>query len=485
MVSLLRVGATAAVLVVCLVSGQTCSVQWNVDFVGHDISTSKRSSPFDCCGDCRNTPKCKAYNWFDGICYLKSAQGATIRLFGGVSGVLDKSTAPTTTVPGDGKCSIQLNVDFVGKDIRTTFQADPTYCCADCQATKGCKAYNWFDGVCYLKYEKRHSFPLPGGVSGVLSVVPPTSKPTPAPTAKPTPAPTAKPTPAPTAKPTPAPTAKPTPAPTTAPTLSPTSAPTSAPTHAPTDAPTSAPTSAPTVAPTSAPTSAPTHAPTDAPTSAPTSAPTDAPTSAPTSAPTDAPTDAPTSAPTSAPTDAPTSAPTVAPTTGPTLAPNPSSTVSPTPVPTASVPLAENFYIHHDGYSLLFNCARRTADRWNYTLGKEKGDPTRPSAFYFDPDVSKDCQQKSVQTYPSTASSGTSYDRGHLVASAHMTDSVEQRRQSHYMTNIAPQVASFNRGIWEKTEGIEACHRDLQPLSTWGGLIYTDASNDYFLESHG
>ncbi|ETV90143.1 hypothetical protein H310_15027 [Aphanomyces invadans] len=149
------------------------------------------------------------------------------------------------------------------------------------------------------------------------------------------------------------------------------------------------------------------------------------------------------------------------------------------------MPSTDNFYIHHDGYSLLFNCARRTADRWNYTLGKEKGNPTRPSAFYSDPDVSKDCQQKSVKPYPSSASSGISYDRGHLVASAHMTDSVEQRRQSHYMTNIAPQVASFNRGIWEKTEGIEACHRDLQPLSTWGGLIYTDASNDYFLESHG
>ncbi|RHZ13325.1 hypothetical protein DYB37_012242, partial [Aphanomyces astaci] len=53
------------------------------------------------------------------------------------------------------------------------------------------------------------------------------------------------------------------------------------------------------------------------------------------------------------------------------------------------------------------------------------------------------------------------------------------------MTNIAPQVSSFNQGIWENTEDIEACYRNLQRIYTWGGILYTDDSNDYFLDSHG
>ncbi|KAF0688945.1 Aste57867_19531 [Aphanomyces stellatus] len=144
--------------------------------------------------------------------------------------------------------------------------------------------------------------------------------------------------------------------------------------------------------------------------------------------------------------------------------------------------MTNDFYVHHDGYSLLFNCAERSAHRWNYTLTTDKKGSKRPSSFYPDPNVPTECQQKTVKTY--TAREG--YDRGHLVASANMADTTEQRRQSHYMTNIAPQVLSFNRGIWERTESIEACFRDVQPISTWGGIIYTDDfSKDFFVESHG
>ncbi|KAF0693033.1 Aste57867_15956 [Aphanomyces stellatus] len=67
-----------------------------------------------------------------------------------------------------------------------------------------------------------------------------------------------------------------------------------------------------------------------------------------------------------------------------------------------------------------------------------------------------------------------------------MTDSQDQRHQSHYMTNIAPQVSSFNQGIWSNTEDIETCYRDVNRIYTWGGIIYTsDASNDLFVQSHG
>ena len=61
----------------------------------------------------------------------------------------------------------------------------------------------------------------------------------------------------------------------------------------------------------------------------------------------------------------------------------------------------------------------------------------------------------------------------------------DDRYQSHYMTNILPQVSTFNQGIWLLTEDITSCTRILQPITVYGGVIFNDESNDYFLLSHG
>ncbi len=53
------------------------------------------------------------------------------------------------------------------------------------------------------------------------------------------------------------------------------------------------------------------------------------------------------------------------------------------------------------------------------------------------------------------------------------------------MTNIVPQVATFNQGLWKETENIIECFRDLAPIEVIGGVIYNDTSNDFFVSSHG
>lgn len=58
-------------------------------------------------------------------------------------------------------------------------------------------------------------------------------------------------------------------------------------------------------------------------------------------------------------------------------------------------------------------------------------------------------------------------------------------RRANYMTNIVPQVSSFNQGIWVKAENVAECYRDIAPVDVYGGVVYGDASNDYFLSSHG
>ncbi|ETW08102.1 hypothetical protein H310_02463 [Aphanomyces invadans] len=77
-----------------------CSAIPDVDFPGNDIKTTDRANPGDCCADCLATPRCTAYNWDSGVCYLKSSQGTMSPLPGGVSGVVVKTTpAPTTVAP--------------------------------------------------------------------------------------------------------------------------------------------------------------------------------------------------------------------------------------------------------------------------------------------------------------------------------------------------------------------------------------------------
>ncbi|KAI8852855.1 hypothetical protein BC829DRAFT_360393 [Chytridium lagenaria] len=47
---------------------------------------------------------------------------------------------------------------------------------------------------------------------------------------------------------------------------------------------------------------------------------------------------------------------------------------------------------------------------------------------------------------------GTGYDRGHLVPAADVQSNQEAVNETFLMTNISPQVANFNRGLWASFE---------------------------------
>jgi endonuclease G len=48
--------------------------------------------------------------------------------------------------------------------------------------------------------------------------------------------------------------------------------------------------------------------------------------------------------------------------------------------------------------------------------------------------------------------SKSGYDRGHLVPCEDLMNSQEKVDQRFYMSNIAPQIPNFNRGMWKKLE---------------------------------
>jgi endonuclease G, mitochondrial len=79
------------------------------------------------------------------------------------------------------------------------------------------------------------------------------------------------------------------------------------------------------------------------------------------------------------------------------------------------------------------------------------------------------------------------YDRGHLATSSHMNLDDNLRKRANYITNIVPQATNFNQGIWKETESLLACMhlRQGYAMHVFGGVVFTDPSNNFFLESHG
>jgi len=159
------------------------------------------------------------------------------------------------------------------------------------------------------------------------------------------------------------------------------------------------------------------------------------------------------------------------------------STVYPAP----NGPAATDRVIRQDygGFQLTYDCTTHTALQYSYTLGFDNGTAARPTNFTLDPTLPAGCgQQTTANSYAAAIHPG--YDRGHLVSSNRpWTFDAEYIKRANYMTNIVPQVATFNRNVWLDAENVAECYRDIAPVQVYGGVVYSDESNDWFLASHG
>ena len=158
--------------------------------------------------------------------------------------------------------------------------------------------------------------------------------------------------------------------------------------------------------------------------------------------------------------------------------------VSVEPVPAGAISYGNDRLVLMDygGFVLLFDCTLHVALRYQYTLTKDTGNFARPSGFTFDPTLPADCpQQTSTASYASVM---PGWDRGHLVTSNHMDYNADYILRANYMSNVVPQVAVLNQGLWLAAENVAECYRDLAPVQVYGGVVFTDASNDFFLASH-
>jgi len=109
---------------------------------------------------------------------------------------------------------------------------------------------------------------------------------------------------------------------------------------------------------------------------------------------------------------------------------------------------ANELIVKHTGFTLSYSEEHEQAEWVAYKLSKQKlkGDAERDDEK-FKPDPKVKSGSAALADYK-----GSGYDRGHLAPAADMKWSEEAMSDCFYLSNMSPQVAEFNRGIWEQLE---------------------------------
>ncbi|HXA00604.1 MAG TPA: DNA/RNA non-specific endonuclease [Cytophagaceae bacterium] len=109
----------------------------------------------------------------------------------------------------------------------------------------------------------------------------------------------------------------------------------------------------------------------------------------------------------------------------------------------------EDIQISHKEYTISYSVEYKQA-KWDYSIitknrkyGKYKRDNL---SFVKDPKLTDD------QSAKNSSYVGTNFDKGHLTAAEDMTFDKEVMKESFFLSNASPQMASFNRGLWKKLE---------------------------------
>lgn len=112
-------------------------------------------------------------------------------------------------------------------------------------------------------------------------------------------------------------------------------------------------------------------------------------------------------------------------------------------------PIAGEEIIKHTGYTLSYNEENELPSYVAYELTKDEvlGPVERNDSFREDPYVRTG--SATLEDYR-----GSGYDRGHMAPAADFKWSEKAMEDTFYMSNMAPQDPSFNRGIWADLEAV-------------------------------
>ena len=131
--------------------------------------------------------------------------------------------------------------------------------------------------------------------------------------------------------------------------------------------------------------------------------------------------------------------------------------------------------VEKTGFSLVFDAKKRIPKWVAYHIEEEEVQGEllkRKNSFR------KDFEVEGSPSSRDYTNSG--YDRGHMVPAAVLAWSKQSMRDSFLMTNMAPQLPAFNRGIWSQIESlIREWALEYKSLYVISGPILTDSCREY------
>ena len=125
--------------------------------------------------------------------------------------------------------------------------------------------------------------------------------------------------------------------------------------------------------------------------------------------------------------------------------------------------------INHKYYDLCYNFKYKLSKWTSYTLTDQmlKGKTLRTNNFKPDPHLANAELPATSNDYKYSG-----YDRGHLVPAGDMKVNLKAMNESFYMTNMAPQLPSFNRGVWKKLENqVRRIAKEEKKIQFFGKLL--------------
>ena len=106
-----------------------------------------------------------------------------------------------------------------------------------------------------------------------------------------------------------------------------------------------------------------------------------------------------------------------------------------------------NDIVSHTYYTLSYSEEHEQAEWVYYTLKSNQLNSAVERKDNFRPDFKVKTSSAQLYDYK-----GSGYDRGHLAPAADMKYNSSSMSESFFTSNMSPQSASFNRGIWRKIE---------------------------------
>lgn len=103
--------------------------------------------------------------------------------------------------------------------------------------------------------------------------------------------------------------------------------------------------------------------------------------------------------------------------------------------------------IQHYGYYVSYNEQHEQANWVAYELTKDEIVKTVERSNSFKPDDNVRTGSATSKDYQNSG-----FDRGHLAPAADLSWSARSEQESFYYSNMSPQRAGFNRGIWKSLE---------------------------------